>query len=219
MISIAPTEVVRHLDGSQLELTDLPICAATAEVPANKPLRLAQIEAMSAAERGTLLSLCHDLFVTWWRGVTFGPCIEGAVFELQLTAPPETFSVLDGYLTVVFPPGPSHFHLCIGPTRGLGARATPEALAAQRRCSRVAFTRSLSSTTCTPGSWGLRFWNGAGEQMLSVFLPSPFLDDRQRPQRDPDWSRLQLWDELRARYLGETEPQPRPAVPRRGAPP
>jgi hypothetical protein len=216
MASIAPTEIVPQLDGSQLELTDLPIHAGTAEFAANKPLRLARIEELSVAERGTLLALCHDLFVERWRDVRFGPCIEGCVFELELTARPDVFSLLDGYLTIVFPPGPAHFHLCIAPTRGLGA-PTPEALAAQRLCSRVAFTRTLSAGACTPGSWGLRFWNGAGEQMLSAFLPSPFLDDRLKPVREPDWSRLAAWNELRARYLGETAPQPIPDPPRRQA--
>lgn len=216
-MSVSPTEILAHLDGSQLELTDIPIHAGTAAVPANKPLRLAQIEEMTAAERGTLLSLCHDLFVARWRDVRFGTCIEGAVFELELTARPDVFSVLDGYLTVVFPPGPAHFHLCIGATGGLGTHATPAALAAQRLCSRAAFTRSLSAGACTPGSWGVRLWNGSGEQMLSIFLPSPFLDDRLKPQREPDWSRLALWNELRARYLGETEPQALPAAPRRPA--
>jgi hypothetical protein len=216
-MTIPPTEVVPHLDGSQLELTDIPIHAGTRDVPANKPLRLPQIEAMSAAERGTLLSLCYDLFVVQWRDVRWGPCIEGAVFELELTARPDVFSVLDGYLTIVFPPGPAHFHLCIGPTRGVGTSPTPEALAAHRLCHRVAFMRRLSAGACTPGAWGLRFWNGLGEQMLSVFLPSPFLDDQLKPRREPDWSRLALWNDLRVRYLGETEPQALPAAPRRRA--
>jgi hypothetical protein len=211
------TQLVRHLDGSELELTDVPIHEGTSDVPADKPLRLAQIEAMSAAERGTLLSLCYDIFVARWREVRFGPCIEGAVFELELTVRPDVFSMLDGYLTVIFPPGPAHFHLCIGPTRGLATRATPEALAVQRRCHRAAFMRSLSAGACTPGSWGLRFWNGLGEQMLSVFLPSPLLDDQLKPQRDSDCSRLALWNELRARYLGETEPQALPASSHRRA--
>ena len=52
-------------------------------------------------------------------------------------------------------------------------------------------------------------WNGDGDQMCSFFLPNPFLDDEQKRQK-PDWSRLALWNELRARYLGEIEPQPIP---------
>jgi hypothetical protein len=54
-------------------------------------------------------------------------------------------------------------------------------------------------------------WNGNKVQMCSFFLPSPFLDDRQKPQK-PDWSRLKLWNELRRRYLNETVPQPIPAT-------
>ena len=53
-----------------------------------------------------------------------------------------------------------------------------------------------------PVSWGLRLFNGAGEQQLTIFLPNPFLDDEGRVCDEPDWSRLALWDELRARHLG-----------------
>ena len=60
--------------------------------------------------------------------------------------------------------------------------------------------------------WGILLWNGAEEQMITLYLPSPFLDDRLKPMREPDWSRLALWNQLRARYLGETEPQPIPEV-------
>ena len=33
-------------------------------------------------------------------------------------------------------------------------------------------------------------------------LPNPFLTDEQRIMREPDWSRLDLWDRLRRKYLG-----------------
>jgi hypothetical protein len=198
---MATTEKQTLLDGSVLELTNIPIQPG-ADVPHNKPLRLPEIRQRTPEARGTLLSLAYDLFVVNWQKVRFGPCIEGAVFELELTSEPEDFAVLDGYLTVVLPPGPQHFHLCIGPTRGLHPHTTPPELSRVRQCSRAAFFRTLSDG-CTPGSWGLRLWNGAGEQMLSVFLPSPYLDDRLKPVRTPDWSRLGLWNDLRARYLGE----------------
>tara|TARA_Y100001960_G_scaffold124690_1_gene132927 strand:- start:284 stop:544 length:261 start_codon:yes stop_codon:yes gene_type:complete len=45
--------------------------------------------------------------------------------------------------------------------------------------------------------------------MCTFFLPNPFLNAEQKLQT-PDWSRLSLWNELRARYLGETMPQPIP---------
>ena len=207
MATVEVTERLPHLDGSTMEYTDIPIHAGTLEVPFNKPLRLAAIAERTLEERGTLLSLTHDLFVRNWSAIRFGPCIEGCVFELELPSQPEVFSVLDGYLTVEFPPGPAHFHICIGPTEGLGkgdhGGKTPPALAKKRQCGRAAFFRTLAAGSCTPGSWGIRMWNGDGEQMLSFFLPSPYLDDRLKRLREPDWSRLALWHELRQRYLGE----------------
>lgn len=199
------TERLSHLDGSTIEYTDIPIVAGTLPIAFNKPLRLPAIRERTYEERGTLLSLAYDLFVRNWNRVRFGPCIEGAVFELELPSEPEDFAMLDGYLTIDLPPGPAHFHLCIGATEGLHKeRKTPPELSRQRLCSRAAFFRTLSPGSCTPGSWGVRLWNGDGQQMLSVFLPSPFLDDRLKPQREPDWSRLALWHELRQRYLGES---------------
>jgi hypothetical protein len=42
-------------------------------------------------------------------------------------------------------------------------------------------------------------------------LPSPFLDlAREKRLRGRGWSHLTLWNELRARYLGEQVPQPLP---------
>jgi hypothetical protein len=159
-------------------------------------------------EVGTLFRLCQRLFVDHWEKIVFGPCIEGAVFELQLRGPAEKVSMLDGYLTVFFDE-PAHFHLCIAPHRGLGNRKTDPALATHRQCARAAFSRTVSST-CSPQSWGIRLWNGAGEQMVTFFLPNPFLTDEQKRRREPDWNRLALWNALRAEFLGETEPQPIP---------
>jgi hypothetical protein len=53
-----------------------------------------------------------------------------------------------------------------------------------------------------PGSWGLRLWNGLGEQMITVFFPNPWLDDEQRRTREPRWEKLALWESLRRRYAG-----------------
>jgi hypothetical protein len=207
MAAIAPTEVIVTLDGSTLEYTDIPIHKGTFAIPFNKPFRLPAIREHSSEELGTLLSLTYDLFVTNWKQVRFGPCIEGAVFELELLEEPQHFAILDGYLTVHFPPGPAHMHLCIGATEGLGKGShggkTPPELAQKRLCSRAAFFRTMAQGSCTPGSWGIRLWNGEGLQMITFFLPSPFLNDELKPQREPDWSRLGLWNELRRRYLGE----------------
>jgi hypothetical protein len=98
-------------------------------------------------------------------------------------------------------------HLCIGPTEGLGKGShggkTPPELAQKRRCSRAAFFTITSEGSGSPSSWGVRLWNGEGLQMITCFLPSPHLNDELKPQRQPDWSRLDLWLALRRRYLGE----------------
>jgi len=44
-------------------------------------------------------------------------------------------------------------------------------------------------------------FNGDGDQMMTVLLPYPFLDERDQVLDEPDWSRLALWDLLRARFL------------------
>ena len=213
---VAPTEVVTELDGSVTEYYDIPIRPSVWDRNTGKVLRLRQMEGRSVDELGTLVALCKELFVEHHARIRFGPCIQGAVFELELREKPGRLSLLDGYLTVEIPPGPAHFHLCVAATRGLGRRRTPDALARQRQCRRAAFYRGLGSDGCTPGSWGIRLWNGANEQMLTFFLPSPFLSDALR-RIDPDYTRLGLWNELRARYLGERVPQPLPTDrPRRG---
>jgi hypothetical protein len=146
-----------------------------------------------------LLDLMRDLFEAHWSQIVFGPCIQGAVFEIRLTARPKNVAMLDGYLTVDL--GDWHFHLCIGEHRGSKANPIPEALANTRRASKAAFFRAVGMV-CGGGSWGFRMWNGAGEQMLTVFFPNPYLNDRFKPQ-EPDWTRLKLWNDMRQKYLPE----------------
>ena len=140
--------------------------------------------------------LLRELFERHWAAVVFGFCIQGAVFELQAAEAPRV-SLLDGYLTADLARG--HLHLCIGEHRGPPANPTPPEIAAWRRVGRAAWYRALNHERA-PVSWGLRLWNGRGEQMLTVFLPNPYYDTSMRRQR-PDWDKLALWNELRARYL------------------
>lgn len=148
-----------------------------------------------------LLALMRDLFETHWSQIVFGPCIQGAVFEVRVTAPPKKITMLDGYLTVDF--GDWHFHLCIGSHRGTKASPAPKTLAQMRRASKAVFFRSLGKT-CAGGSWGFRIWNDADEQMMTVFFPNPYLNERFKPQK-PDWTRLALWNELRRKYLPDAK--------------
>ncbi len=147
-----------------------------------------------APSEESLTELLETLFRDHWKAIRFGPCLPGAVYELVLTESPKRVSMLDGYLTV--DAGPWHFHLCIGEHKG----ATPEA-ARERRCSRVAFF-TTKGVGCTSQSWGLRLWNGAGEQMITVFFPNPHLDENLKRVKEPDWEKLDLWKTFRSKYAG-----------------
>jgi hypothetical protein len=39
--------------------------------------------------------------------------------------------------------------------------------------------------------------------MITVFFPNPYLDDQAHRNREPDWSRLHLWDRVRREFLGQ----------------
>ena len=182
----APVSVLDNLDGTRTELFDI------------------------ACGEPVLLALLKELFEDSWEGVVFGPCIEGAVFEGRFSRRPRV-SLLDGYVTVEVEGSESwHFHLCVGPHRGTPSLPTPPALAEWRRCRRAAFFRNHDRAGAG-SAWGVRMWNGRGEQMLTVFFPNPWLDPaRQRYVDTPDWSRLDLWMRLRERYAG-VPPEPPPA--------
>jgi hypothetical protein len=182
-ISISsPTETVTEPDGRTSELFDLP------------------------HDEDHLLRLFKLLFEKHAAEIVFGPCIQGAVFEIHVEKPAE-LTMLDGYLTVDF--GTWHFHLCIGEHRGTTASPCPPQLADHRRVKRAALFRTWGRS-CLPASWGLRLWNGHDEQMITVFLPNPYLDAQGHRLREPDWSRLHLWDVIRREFLGlEPDPQDR----------
>ena len=99
--------------------------------------------------------------------IIFGPCVQGAVFEIRFFEKP-SFGYQDGYLTI----GPTswHFHLCVGPHKGSDTGPTPPELAATRRCSRAAFFRDLDRAG-RQSSWGFRMWNGKDERLLPFFPP------------------------------------------------
>ena len=147
----------------------------------------------------TLRRLLSEIFEEHWQTVQFGTMIQGSVFEIQAPRAPVHVSMLDGYMTVDF--GAWHFHVCIGEHRGSRANPCPPELARHRRTARAELYRSLNGD-CAPNSWGLRLLNGKDEQQLTVFLPNPYIADDHKVRREPDWSRLALWDDLRRRYLG-----------------
>lgn len=144
----------------------------------------------------TLLAVLRDVFGNHWAAIRFGILIQGAVLEIRASGPPH-IGMMDGYVTVDL--GASHFHVCIGEHHGDPAQPVAPELARHRRCHRAELYRVLYEGA--PVAWGLRMFNGADEQQLTVMLPNPFLDDDQQPLRIPDWDRLACWDELRATYL------------------
>jgi hypothetical protein len=158
------------------------------------------------ADEASLEALLRDLLEKHWRAITFGPLIQGAAWEMRAPHAPTHVGVLDGYLTVAF--GASHFHICIGPTHGARHAPTPLSVARHRQTARAELYRRLDRSG-SPVSWGLRLFNGAGEQQLTVLLPNPFLSpENDEPLPVPDWSRLELWDELRMRWTGAAGPDP-----------
>lgn len=180
-VEFTPTRVVEP-DGAVLDVFSLPADAASLE------------------------ELLRDLFENHWCDIVFGPIIQGAAWEIHADRAPTRIGLLDGYLTVAF--GLTHFHVCIGENKGSRARPTSPELAKLRRTSRAELYRRRN-VSCVPVSWGLQLFNGAGEQQISVLLPNPFLDPAtDKVLKEPDWSRLALWDKLRARWFGLHEPDP-----------
>jgi len=151
------------------------------------------------ADTETLQRLLTDIFENYWDRIHFGTLVQGAVFEIRAPNAPQKIGMLDGYLTIDF--GHWHFHLCIGEHRGTPRNPTSEDLARHRRTARAELYRRLREGD-RPSSWGLRLFNGAGEQQMTVFLPNPYLTGEQRILKEPVWEHLALWDHLRAEYLG-----------------
>lgn len=152
------------------------------------------------ADEPVLFAFVKHVFETYWASIHFGTLIQGAAWEVKAPGPPRRVGLLDGYMTVDF--GVWHFHLCIGPTVGIGASPTSPELAAHRRCRRAELYRELNRETGAPNVWGFRMFNGRDEQQMTVFLPSPFIGDDGRLLQPPRWERLAAWDELRQRFLG-----------------
>ncbi len=151
------------------------------------------------AREDFLHPLMEDLFRNHWDKIIFGPIIQGGAYEIRAEQEPHSLTLNDGYLTIHF--GKSHFHLCIGDNWGSEARPTPAALRLERKTTRAEFFRGLDNAGC-PCTWGLRLFNGADDQQMTVFFPNPFLGDDDSILTEPDWSRLALWEDLGRRYLG-----------------
>lgn len=153
---------------------------------------------------GKMRRLADQLFVDNWSHIVVGPCLQGAVFEIRFSQKPD-LRYSDGYITVDL--GEWHFHLCVDEHKG----SRSEELRLKRPIAKAAFweQRSLRNSNqcgCGGRAWGIRFWNGYGEQMTSVFLPNARLTDDMQILKEPEWSRLELYYRLRSEYLGEAMP-------------
>jgi len=146
-------------------------------------------------DEANLLELMRDLFANHWDDITFGPMVQGAAWEMRAAQAPSKLGV-------------PHFHICIGEHKGPHNNPVSPELAHHRRTARAELYRRLKRDG-TPVSWGVRLFNGKDEQQITVLLPNPYLDrETDKILRKPDWSRLYLWDQLRARWLGQAEPDP-----------
>ncbi len=152
-------------------------------------------------------SLLYTLFQERWAEVQLGHVVEGSVLELEFTQPPKICLIYDGYLTVVTEAW--HLHLCVEVHQGGPLQKTPPDLQKQRLVSRGSLYRRFNQEG-QPRSWGIQFWNGSGEQMMTLFLPNPFVgaDEDLLPEGKPQLEKLGLYEELRQIYILGHRPIP-----------
>lgn len=151
--------------------------------------------------------LLYYLFQENWQQLQVGHVIQGSVLELEFTEAPKLCVLYDGYLTVVTQAW--HLHLCLEPHLGGADKTTPESLRRERLVSRAALYRSLDSRGKAQ-SWGIQFWNGGGEKMMSLFLPNPYLGAGENllPEGKANFEKLALYEELREIYILGKQPIP-----------
>jgi (2Fe-2S) ferredoxin len=151
--------------------------------------------------------LLYTLFQERWKETQIGHVVEGSVLELELTQPPKICILYDGYLTVVTEAW--HLHLCLEEHWGGPLGKTPPELRQQRLIHRASLYRRLNERG-EARSWGIQFWNGAGEKMMNLFLPNPFVDEDENllPEGKPQLEKLSLYQELRETYVMGTRPIP-----------
>ena len=166
-----------------------------ADEPGNGRVEMFALDTSEAA----LYTLCRDLFENCWQDLVFGILIQGAAWEIRAPGAPRRIGLLDGYLTVDL--GVWHFHLCIGPHKDTRKSPTSPELARIRRTARAELYRLLGPDGA-PMTWGLRLFNGNGEQQMNVFFPNPFLTEAGKITKVPDWNRLAIWDRVCQSALG-----------------
>ncbi len=160
--------------------------------------------------------LLYWLFHDHWSSIGLGHMVDGSVLELEFTQAPKIIRLYDGYLTVVTEGW--HMHLCLEENQGGPLGSTPPDLRQKRLVHRAALYRRLNAQG-QARSWGIQFWNGAGERMMNLFLPNPFVGEEEDllPEHRPNLEKLRLYDQVRQIFvLGkadipyETNPLKRP---------
>lgn len=155
-----------------------------------------------------LSSLLYTLFQQNWHQVGVGHILQGGVLELEFPTAPKICILYDGYLTVVTESW--HLHLCIEANLGGPHCKTPLELRKQRQVSRAAFYRRFNAEEI-PRSWGIDFWNGVGENLMTIFLPNPYVEgENLLPEGKPNLVKLELYKELRDIYVLGKKPIPFP---------
>ncbi|TVP62356.1 MAG: (2Fe-2S) ferredoxin domain-containing protein [Nodularia sp. (in: Bacteria)] len=158
------------------------------------------------ADSDVLSSLLYTLFQENWHQVGVGHVAEGGVLELEFTAAPKLCILYDGYLTVAAEGW--HLHLCIEASLGGPDCKTPLELRQKRQVSRAAFYRRFNAEG-NPRSWGIKFWNGANAEVMTIFLPNPFVEDENLlPEGKPNLDKLVLYQQLREIYVLGKQPIP-----------
>ncbi|MBD2614720.1 (2Fe-2S) ferredoxin domain-containing protein [Nostoc punctiforme FACHB-252] len=153
-----------------------------------------------------LASLLYTLFEQNWQQVGVGHIVQGSVLELEFNAPPKLCILYDGYLTVAAEGW--HLHLCIDTNFGGPLCKTPVEVRKQRLVTRAAFYRRFNAED-SPRSWGIQFWNGANEQLMTILLPNPFVDgENLLPEGKPNLAKLVLYEDLRDIYVLGKQPIP-----------
>jgi (2Fe-2S) ferredoxin len=153
-----------------------------------------------------LASLVYTLFEQNWQQVGIAHIVQGSVLELEFNAPPKLCILYDGYLTVAAEGW--HLHLCIDTNFGGPLCKTPVEVRKQRLVSRAAFYRRFN-TEGNPRSWGIQFWNGANEQLMTILLPNPLVDgENLLPEGKPNLDKLALYQDLRDIYVLGKKPIP-----------
>lgn len=152
--------------------------------------------------------LLYALFKEHWKQVQLGHVVEGSVLELEFAQAPKFCILYDGYLTVVTETW--HAHLCLEEHGGGPLKTTPASLQKERRIQRAALYRRCNEQG-EARSWGIQFWNGAGEKMMNIFLPNPFVSDGDEdllPEKKPRLEKLALYDSLREIFVLGIQPIP-----------